>query len=172
MKIKYKTRKTISKVISLVMVCLLAIGGIMGLSVVSEYIKDDTKVIRPTFEVGGLDDVGQYKKTESSIYTKNSFECLGLEIKLDFDSNVKYQVYFYDSLDKFVSHTEVHEESVIIEVPENVTYARLVVIPVWGSDVKQNDRVCHWYDTYKYANALEIRVLKDQCIDTEEEVEA
>ena len=162
MRIKHKTRKTLKQIGSILLVCMLAFGVIMGSVAISKKMSEDTHIIRPNFEVGGLDANGEYKKTEKTIYTKESFECLGLEIKLDFDSNVKYQVYFYDELDKFLTTSEAYEESMVLEVPEEARYARLVVEPVWEADVKENDRVCHWYDTYKYVNQLEIKVLKDQ----------
>ena len=162
MRIKHKTRKTLKQIGSLLLIGVLICGVIMGSVAISKKLDDDTRIIHPDFKVGGLDENGEYKKTENTIYTMESFECLGLKIKLDFDANVKYQVYFYDELDNFVSTSDVYEESMEIEVPENAKLARLVVEPIWESDVKEKDRVCHWYDTYKYVKQLEIKVLKDQ----------
>ena len=162
MRIKYKTRKTLTQIGSILMVCLIAFGAIMGAVAISKKLNEDTMVIHPQFEVGGLNSVGEYDDTDKTIYTKESFECLGLEVKLDFDSNVKYQAYFYDDLDKFVSCSAVYDESMALTVPANVTHARLVVEPIWDDEVESEDRVCHWYNVYKYANQLEISVLKDQ----------
>lgn len=162
MKLKYKTRKTLSQILSILLVCAIGFGAVMGISALSKKLNEDTKVIHPSFEVGGLDTDGQYKETDASIYTKEAFECLGLEVKLDFDSNVSYQVYYYDDLDKFISASTVYSESMKLAVPLNATHARLVVAPIWDSDVDKDDRVCHWYDVFKYANQLEISVLKDQ----------
>lgn len=172
MKIKYKTRKTLTQIGSILLVCLIAFGAIMGAVAISKKLNEDTKVIHPKFEVGGLNAEGEYKDTDKTIYTKESFECFGLEVKLDFDSNVKYQAYFYDDLDKFVSCSAVFDESMQIDVPESATHARLVVEPIWDDDVDTKDRVCHWYNVFKYANQLEITVLKDQTVEeAESEVE-
>lgn len=162
MKLKYKTRKNLSKIISILLVCLVGFGAVMGVSALSKKLNEESHVIHPSFEVGGLNANGLYKDTDASIYTKESFECLGLEIKLDFDSNVQYQVYFYDELDKFVSYSSIYDESMKLTVPANAKLARLVVTPIWADDVDKEDRVCHWYNVFKYANQLEISVLKEQ----------
>ena len=171
MRIKYKTRKTLTQIGSILLVCLIAFGAIMGAVAISKKLNEDTKIIHPQFEVGGLNAVGEYEDTDKTIYTKESFECLGLEVKLDFDSNVKYQAYFYDDLDKFVSCSAVYDESMALTVPANVTHARLVVEPIWDDDVESEDRVCHWYNVYKYANQLEISVLKDQSVAEPEQID-
>ena len=160
MKLNYKTKQ----ILSIIMVCVIAFGAIMGLSALSNKLDEDMKIITPTFEVGGLDNItGKYVETEGSIYTKESFECQGLTIKLDFDSQVKYQVFYYDELDEYIGEcTAEYDESVELVVPENAKFARVKVTPVWGADVKANDRVVEWYEVFKYSTQLEISVFKDQ----------
>ena len=167
MKLKYKTKRTLTQILSIVLLCAVGFGAIMGISALSKKLNEETTIIHPSFEVGGLGADGKYVDTDESIYTKDSFECQGLEVKLDFDSNVTYQAFYYDELDKFISATPVYEESLKLSVPADAIYARLVVTPIWGDDVDKDDRVCHWYNVYKYANQLEISVLKDQEVETE-----
>ena len=126
MKLNYKTKQ----IISIVLVCVIAFGAIMGLSALSKKLDEDMKIITPTFEVGGLDNTtGKYVETEGSIYTKKSFECQGLTIKLDFDSQVKYQVFYYDELDEYIGEcTAEYDESVELVVPENAKFARRIRI--------------------------------------------
>lgn len=161
---KLKTKKTIVKIVSILACCLLIFGVIYGAVAISKTLKDETKKIRPSFTVGGLDTNGEYVKTKASIYTEKAFACKGLEIKLDFDSNVKYQVFYYNEKDVFVSQTSVYVATEDLLVPDEATHARLVVTPIWEDDVKSEDRVCHWYNTGKYSKQLEIRVLKNQDI--------
>lgn len=165
MKLNYKTKQ----IISIVLVCVIAFGAIMGLSALSKKLDEDMKIITPTFEVGGLDNTtGKYVETEGSIYTKKSFECQGLTIKLDFDSQVKYQVFYYDELDEYIGEcTAEYDESVELVVPENAKFARVKVTPIWGADVKANDRVVEWYEVLKYSTQLEISVFKDQEVSVE-----
>lgn len=163
MRIKYKTRKTITQILSIVLLCALGVGAVFGVSALSKKLKEDTKVVHPTFEVGGIGDDGRGIADETgSIFTKEAFECQGLEVKLDFDSNVTYQAFYYDDLDTYLSSSEVLDVSKKLAVPANATYARLVVTPIWDVDVKDDDRVVHWYEVIKYSSQLEIFVNKEQ----------
>ena len=160
MKLKRKTKQ----ILSIIMVCVIAFGAICGFSTLTGKLDEDMKIITPTFEVGGLDNTtGKYVETDGSIYTKESFECQGLTIKLDFDSQVKYQVFYYDELDEYIGEcTAEYDESVELVVPEGAKFARVKVTPVWGADVKEKERVVEWYETLKYSTQLQISVLKDQ----------
>ena len=153
---KGKVKKIVAIVLGLVSVA----GAVFGVSALAKYAKEEQKTIKPAFSVGGLTETGVYEETDDTIYTKDSFEAKGLEIKLDFDSNVKYQVFFYDELDKFISCTEVYTESQDISVPLEAR-ARLEVTPIWGADAPLEKEI-KWYETAKYANQLEIRVDKRQ----------
>ena len=163
MKFNYKQRKTLKQVLSILLCGLVIFGAVFGVSALSSKLKEDTKVIRPTFSVGGIDinGVGNSKST-SSIYTKEAFEAQGLSVKLDFDAYVKYQAFFYDDLDNYISSSEIYSVSSEVALPSGVTRVRLVVYPIWDGNVDKKDRVCHWYDVYKYSKQLEIRVLKEQ----------
>lgn len=158
----YKTKRTLKQILSVALAGLAAFGAIFGLVKLSEKLKEETKVIHPSFSVGGLNANGEYEETDGSIYTKESFECQGMSVKLDFDSNVSYQAFYYDDLDKYISSSSVYEESMDLAVPETAVYARLEVTPIWADDVEEEDQVVHWYNVAKYANQLEISVLKDQ----------
>lgn len=163
MRITYKTRKTISQVLSIILVCALGFGAIFGISALSKKLKEDMKVITPKFEVGGINAEGKGDKDmDGSVYTKESFECKGLEVKLDFDAKVTYQVFYYDKLDNYLSASSAYDESTELFVPSEAVYARIVVTPIWDDDVASEDRVCHWYDVTKYSSQLEISVLKEQ----------
>ena len=163
MKFKSKTKKTFKQVLSILLCGLVIVGAVFGVSALSSKFKEDTKVIHPAFSVGGIDTngVGNSKST-ASIYTKEAFEGQGLSIKLDFDSHVRYQAFFYDELDNYVSCSDIYTASSDVSLPSGITHVRLVVYPIWDGSVDKEDRVCHWYDVYKYSKQLEIRVLKEQ----------
>lgn len=162
MRIKFKTKRTLTKALSIVACGLLIFGAIFGAVAISNNLKDETKKVNPSFTVGGLSATGEYIKTDASIYTKNAFACKGLEINLDFDSNVKYQVFYYTAKDTFITQTEIYTSTEDFIVPADATHARIVITPIWEDDVEAEDRVCHWYNINKYSKQLEIRVLKDQ----------
>lgn len=157
---KLFSKGKVKKIVAIVLGLVSVAGAVFGVSALAKYAKEEQKTIHPTFSVGGLTETGVYEETDDTIYTKDSFEAKGLEIKLDFDSNVKYQVFFYDELDKFISCTEVYTESQDISVPLEAR-ARLEVTPIWGADAPLEKEI-KWYETAKYANQLEIRVDKRQ----------
>ena len=47
-------------------------------------------------------------------------------------------------------------------VPAKATHARIVLTPLWDVNTSASERVCHWYDTYKYSSKLTVKVFKDQ----------
>lgn len=151
------------KIVSIALAVLLSIAAIAGVSALVGYLKDDKKTIHPDFEVGGLLDTnGKYDINEkAAIYTEEAFSAKGLEIKLDFDSSVKYQVFFYDRLDNFISCTKVYDKSESISVPVDA-YARIEVTPIWGDDGSESS--ISWYEVSGYAKQLEIRVDKEQVL--------
>ena len=94
--------------IALIVVLILAAvgGGTAGIISLVDSDKFDTKNISDlSFGVGGLDSTGKYMSTDKSIYTKDAFECQGLSVSLEFDSEISYQIYFYDQNNDFVHTT-------------------------------------------------------------------
>lgn len=156
---KFFRKGKVKKVVAIVFGLVSVAGAVFGVSALAKSAKDDQKTISPRFSVGGLTDTGVYEETDDMIYTKDAFEAKGLQVKLDFDSNVMYQVFFYDELDKFISCTEVYTDTQDIIVPLDAR-ARLEVTPIWGPDAPLEKEI-KWYETSKYASQLEIRV--DKC---------
>ena len=151
------------KIISIVLAVLLSIAAIAGVSALVGYLKDDKKTIHPSFDQGCLDQTtGKYVECDDMIYTEDAFQAKGLEIKLDFNSTVKYQVFFYDEFNKFISASLVLTESQEFVVPLNA-YARVVIEPIWGEDAPLEPSIA-WYEISKYADQLEIRVDKEQSL--------
>ncbi len=155
-KAEFMRKKTWKQILSIALAVLAGMASIFGVIKLTQKLKSETKEIHPIFSVGGLTNVGDHEERDDTIYTKDAFEAKGLEIKLDFDGKVKYQVFFYDELDKFISCTEVYTESKDISVPLNAR-ARLEVTPIWGAD-EPIEKEIKWYETVKYASQLEIRV--------------
>lgn len=157
MKYKLRSKKRSFKILACVLAAILALGTILVVAT-SLRNNDDRQTVTPAFAVGGLNAQGKYFETDASIYVKKAFQCEGLEVKLDFGADVKYQVFYYNDLDKFISASDVYSVSEKLDVPSDATHARLVVTPIWDADVDVEDRVCHWYDVYKYSSKLEISV--------------
>ncbi|MGN1052233.1 MAG: hypothetical protein ACI4SH_02445 [Candidatus Scatosoma sp.] len=150
--------KKIIITILLVVLCLGIVGGgIAGIVKLTDSGKLDTKTISSTkFSVGGLDSNGKYMNTNASIYTKEAFECQGLEVSLDFDNEIEYQIYFYDQNNDFV-HTTGKLSGAFVKdsVPFFAKYARIVVTP-------KNDEVVSTLEVAKYAGQLTVKVNREQ----------
>lgn len=151
--------KGIVKKIALALAGVCALGAVgFGIAKLVEFVKDDLKTITPSFDVGNLGTDGKYVNDESTLYTKEAFECDGLQIKLDFDNEINYQIYFYDDLDNFIESTEVLSAAYSETVHDG--YARIVIMPTDDEDEKISltERVT-------YPGQMTIKVAKEQNVE-------
>ena len=163
---KRKTKNTLKTIA----MAVLGVGAIVGsASLINNMVgaDEDLKTIHPIFEVGGLDETtGKYVEDDGTIYTKEAFKCQGLEIKLDFDNMVDYQVFFYEEDGDFISATNVLSGNAVLDVPLTSTHARIEATPQWsemGEDYEDEDKqVIKWYNVTKYSSQMEVKVNKEQ----------
>ena len=156
------SKRTWRKILSIGLAILMIAAAIFGIVKLSQKMKDETKKITPTFAVGALGEDGKYiKDSKSSLYTKDSFEAKGLEVILDFDANITYEVFWYDAQGNFVKSSGDLNKGTSFYAPINHT-ARIEVTPIWDNDLYEEDRVIKWYEKFEYTKQLEIRVDKDQ----------
>lgn len=136
---------------------VLGLGAIMGVgALLNKAEETTTKNINPTYAVGGLTEDGKYLETKGSIYTKNAFECQGLDIDFAFNNNVSYRVFFYDNDGDFILASETLTDNYDeVETPINADTARIVITP------NEDDKIS-WYEVNGYAKQLEIEVNKEQ----------
>lgn len=127
--------KSLLKKIALILAGVTAISAVgVGIAKLVEYTRQDLKTINPSFEVGNIGSDGKYVNDESTLYTKEAFEAEGLQVKLDFDSQIEYQIFYYDDLDNFIESTDVL--SAAYSDPVHDGYARIVIIPTDDEDGK------------------------------------
>lgn len=163
---RYGTKKVVKRVVSIVLAVAALAGSVFGVVKLSNYLKDDTKKITPTFVVGSIDEEsGKPDKEDSkSLYTKDSFKAKGLEVILDFDHNVTYQVFWYDQLGEFAYATEELSKGEKFYAPYAHT-ARIEVTPQFDvSEDDEDEAKVKWYNVSKYSSQLEIRVDKEQSL--------
>ena len=171
LKMKYKTKKNLKNVL-IGVACVGALAVVAsGSKALYDMSQDDMKTIHPTFVVGGLDENGKYEETETSLYTKEAFECKGLTIGLDFENDISYQVFFYEEDGDFISSTEVLTERFDGELPENATHARIEITPQWTNVEDEEDQVVNWYNKYGFSKQINIKVDKDQSVSDKEATE-
>ena len=149
-----------SKVLKTVLIALLVLGvlggtvGLISWTTSNDFDKKDISSL--AFSVGGLDGTGAYMDTNTSIYTKDAFECQGLNITLDFDNMIEYKIYFYDQNNDFVHTTGTRTNAFVdTEVPFFAKYARIVVTPT-------EDDVVSTLEVNKYAKQINVSVNREQ----------
>lgn len=152
---KFNTKSIIKKV-ALVLAGVVAVSAVgVGVAKLVEYMQDDLKTISPSFDVGNLGADGKYVNDESTLYTKEAFQCDGLQIKLDFDNEIDYQIFFYDDLDNFIESTEVLSAAYSETVHDG--YARIVIMPTNDEDDKIG-----LTERLTYPGQMTVKVAKEQ----------
>lgn len=167
----YKTKSSINKIISFILIVGILIGAVALINhFVSNRVDDDGLVeVSPKFEVGGLSTYGKYVETKNSIYTKDAFECKGLNVLMEFDSTVSYEVFFYDKYGEFLISTGTKKVDFKDELLESVTHARVVITPIWDEDLNEDDKEIKWYQISKYTKQLTFKVFEKQKTKTYDE---
>lgn len=157
-RVSRKTKNLIYRILTIILTMALAAGAIFGIYKLVEKSKEKTKTLHLSYSIGALDVNGKYIESENSLYTKDAFECQGLNTELCFDNNISYEVFFYDSLGDFISSSGVQFGN-YKNVPVFASRARIVITPNATDDeeVKVN-----WFNKSKYAKQLTVTVNKDQ----------
>lgn len=142
---------------------ILAVAVIVGVVAgVATIFGNETKKISPgAFSKGALDAQGEFVKSDTSLVTKESFECIGLCIEQDFESGAKYDVYYYEKDGDFLE-SRIGLKGTYDEDFPFATYARVVIHPAIPEDMDSDDFKIRFWETRDYANDLKITVNKDQ----------
>ena len=154
-KFKWSWRRLLSFGLAVLLIC----GAVAGVSALVEVAEDDKKTISPVFKIGGLSDEGIATDNKGALFTPEAFKADGLEINLDFDSHLSYQVYYYTPDDEYVGCTEKFTKSGSPYLAPGL-YARVVLYPIWGQ-LDDEDMEISWYEVFGYTSDVEIRVTKD-----------
>lgn len=150
-----KTKKTL-KGIGL---GVLGVATLIGAAATINHFKADEDglvKVHLNYDIGGLDSNGEYEETDESIYTKKAFESQGLKVEVDFDSNIDYEIFFYDQYGEFISSTGKLEKNFDGETPLVASHARIEITP------KEDEDGIKWYEKSGYANQLTIKVAEEQ----------
>ena len=158
---RYFRKKKFSKksIIALVVAAIIIIGAICGIAIAINNANAERKTLSLSYSVGGLTDTGAYKASETSIYTKSAFVCDGLEIDLDDNSDVKFEVYYYGKSGAFISSTGMMSKDYVAELKNGEKTARIVVTPVFSQPIDEED-------VAGYAKQLKVSVLNPDFVDS------
>ena len=152
----YKSKSVLKTVIIVALGVLVLVGAIFGIVKLVEFANKETKTVSPSYVLGSLNEEGKYVASKDTLYTKNMFECVGLQTELDFDATVKYQIFFYNGNKDFITHTTWLADT-YDTVPSFAKYARIVIKPVDDDNISTFEKI-------KYQNQVTLTVLKDQSV--------
>ena len=153
------SRKKWIRAICIMLVCVTAFGVFGG---IAASVTNDTKNISPAvFSRGGLDDKGEYVATKKTLYTKEAFECKGLRIEPEFESNVSFDVYYYDFSGTFLTVEKNINKLYDVDSPF-AKMCRIVIHPSIPEGVKEKDFEIGLLEVYGIAKSLKITVDKNQ----------
>ena len=150
----------IGKFIKLLFAVLL-IGGIIFACV--KFFDRDTKTISMfEFEVGAIDENGDYKQDKQSICTKEMFSCAGLNVEPSFEYSGTYRIFFYNMDRDFICSTESLTKVYTEEIPAAARYARVVITPDAPLDEDAASFSINYFEKFGYAREVTISVSKNQ----------
>lgn len=153
---KIKFNKKTKNILTWVLGGCLLFGAIFGIMSLFNKAEAKTQSITPSYAVGSLNaTTGKYVDSKGSIYTKNAFDCNGLKTTLDFDNNIKYQLFFYDFDENFLSASNILTENFKDEVPFTAKSCRIVITP------NEDDNI-NFFEISKYSKQLKIEVANEQ----------
>ena len=146
-----------------IVAAVLTVAIILGVAAgITALVKNDTKTISSlSFSKGDLDESGKYVASETALYTKDAFECIGLRVQPDFEYNGTYDVYYYDD-DGILVEAKTDLDGIYDEDPYFAQFARIVIHPDAPQDVDEDDFKINFFDVQKYASQIKITVDKDQ----------
>ena len=94
---KYKK----NNLLSFLLIIAVLIAVISGISVIAS--KETEEISSLSFSVGSVNaSDGEFLRSETSIYTEKMFECQGLYITKAFESDAKYEVFYYRANRSFI----------------------------------------------------------------------
>ena len=139
-----------------VIVALLLIGGVIAaIGSITGNTKESVSGF--AFSIGGLDDAGEYVERKNAIYTKDLIGCVGLEVTPDFESAVKYRVFYYDENETFISATDLIDEAHVNKLAQP-KYCRIMIVPESGEEIN----FWEFWKIYDFADDISIKVDKEQ----------
>ena len=159
-------------ILAAVSVALVAALAVTGITLFNKKDKDSDGYVQvePKFSIGGLSATGAYVETNASLYTKEAIEADSVRVKLEFDSNVKYQLFFYDENGNFVSAgTSLASGSTTETLPEGATCFRIMITPVWGEDVEAEDQKVTIFNKGTYTKQLTVSIVEPAADETPNE---
>ena len=137
---QHKKGDKIKWIITTALISILSIGLIaVGVKVSNN---DTTKTLQNnlfTFEIGAIDESGEYLKDTSSAVMKDFITTNGLQIEIKEDANVTYTLHFYNEDKEYISSsselTDNFDGSIENAIPDGAEFVKIEVTPLNDAEV-------------------------------------
>ena len=165
---RYRKKIKWKSLLSAGLAVLMLVGAVVGITSITS--KETKSISSLSFKVGAIDESGNYVDSDTSIYTKEMFECQGLTVEPDFEAAGTFRVFYYDQDKAFLGSTGVLNaaDGVYIQgksaVELSAKYARIMITPEPSVNEKSDDKEfkISFYEVVGYANEYTIMVNKEQ----------
>lgn len=155
---KHKKADKIKWIVTTILIGVLSVGLIaVGVKVSNN---EKTKTIDSsawTYEIGAIDENGDYLRDTSSTVMKDFITTDGLKIDIQDDATVTYSIHFYNEDQEYISSmenlTEDFDGTAENAIPEGAEFVKVEVTP-------NNDAEVSFFEINSYVGQLSITVNK------------
>ncbi len=131
----FRRSKFFSILMTLVVIAL--VGAVIGLGIKLDRQTTTNRIGGEAYSIGAIDEKGEVKNSELSIYTRDGVTVKGLKCELAKDAKIKYQIFYYDKDGKFVSSSaELTADFNGTGIPATAETAKIVITPTDDKDGK------------------------------------
>lgn len=131
----FRRGKFFSMLMTLVVIAL--VGAVIGLGIKLDRQTTTNRIGGEAYSIGAIDEKGEVKNSELSIYTRDGVSVKGLKCELAKDAKIKYQIFYYDKDGKFVSSSaELTADFNGTGIPATAETAKIVITPTDDKDGK------------------------------------
>ena len=119
------------------LVVIALVGAVVGLGIKLDRQTTTNRIGGEAYSIGAIDEKGEVKNSELSIYTRDGVTVKGLKCELAKDAKIKYQIFYYDKDGKFVSSSaELTADFNGTGIPATAETAKIVITPTEDKDGK------------------------------------
>lgn len=131
----FRRSKFFSILMTLVVIAL--VGAVIGLGIKLDRQTTTNRIGGEAYSIGAIDEKGEVKNSELSIYTRDGVTVKGLKCELAKDAKIKYQIFYYDKDGKFVSSSaKLTADFNGTGIPATAETAKIVITPTDDKDGK------------------------------------
>ena len=156
-----KKKRKVRKIITVIIIVGILAGAVALTAALTKKTKDKDGFleISPGFSVGSLDENGEFVSSKESLVMKNAVAADKIKVLLEFDSELSYQLYFYDEYDNFISAGVALRKGCEAELPEGATHFRVLVTPIWATDAE--DTEINFFEKFGIADKITVKVYEE-----------